>query len=149
MIVINVDIMICIMCDVLLLKCAPSVVLMFKYVLCTLLKSNIPPFFCPLYTRREKTLFYFYLWIYFFFFFFFETVTYKFSNFTSVYITNLVCYTYFHWLFNPECQHIFGKQTGYICTFSVSLIWAPKNNNNVVNKNRNIYASLNQYHNTE
>jgi hypothetical protein len=34
MIVINVDIMICIMCDVLLLKCAPSVVLMFKYVLC-------------------------------------------------------------------------------------------------------------------
>jgi hypothetical protein len=23
------------------------------------------------------------------------------------YITNLVCYTYFHWFFNPECQHIF------------------------------------------
>ena len=65
------------------------------------------------------------------------------------YITNLVCYTYFHWLFNPECQHIFGKQTGYIYTFSVSLIWAPKNNNNVVDKNRHIYASLNQYHNTE
>ena len=60
------------------------------------------------------------------------------------YITNLVCYTYFHWLFNPGCQHIFGKQT-----FSVSLIWASKNNNNVVDKNRNIYASLNQYHNTE
>ena len=67
----------------------------------------------------------------------------------SHYITNLVCYAYFHWLFNPECQHIFGKQTGYICAFSVSLIWAPKNNNNVVDKNRNIYASLNQYHNTE
>ena len=66
-----------------------------------------------------------------------------------IYITNLVCYAYFHWLFNPECQHIFGKQTGYICTFSVSLIWAQKNNNNVVDKNRNIYASLNQYHNTE
>ena len=65
------------------------------------------------------------------------------------YITNLVCYTYCHWLFNPECQHIFGKQTGYIYTFSVSLIWAPKNNNNTVDKNRNIYASLNQYHNTE
>ena len=86
-----------------------------------------------------------------------------------IYITNLVCYTYFHcflnpecqhilrikfvstyfhWFFNPECQHIFGKQTGYICTFSISLIWAPKNNNNVVDKNRNIYASLNQYHNT-
>jgi hypothetical protein len=29
-----------------------------------------------------------------------------------VYITNLVCYTYFHWFFNPECQHIFGKQRG-------------------------------------
>ena len=37
----------------------------------------------------------------------------------------------------------------YICTFSVSLIWAPKNNNKVVDKNRNIYASLNQYHYTE
>ena len=37
---------------------------------------------------------------------------------TFKYITNLVCYAYFHWLFNPECQHIFGKQTGYICTFS-------------------------------
>jgi hypothetical protein len=24
------------------------------------------------------------------------------------------CHTYFHWFFNPECQHIFGKQTGYI-----------------------------------
>jgi hypothetical protein len=32
----------------------------------------------------------------------------------SAYITNLVCYTYFHWFLNPECQHIFGKQTGYI-----------------------------------
>ena len=76
-----------------------------------------------------------------------NTVWFNFQ--TYIYITNLVCYTYFHWLFNPECQHIFGKQTGYICTFSVSLIWAPKNNNNVVDKNRNIYASLNQYHNTE
>ena len=42
----------------------------------------------------------------------------------------MVCYTHFHWFFNPECHHIFGKQTGYICTFSVSLIWAPQNNNN-------------------
>ena len=64
-------------------------------------------------------------------------------------ITNLVCYTHLHWFFNPEGQHIFGKQTGYMCTFSISLIWAPKNNNNTVDKNRNIYASLNQYHNTE
>ena len=31
-----------------------------------------------------------------------------------IYITNLVCYTYFHWFFNPECRHIFVKQTGYI-----------------------------------
>jgi hypothetical protein len=41
------------------------------------------------------------------------------ANHTTDNITNLVCYGYFHWLFNPECQHIFGKQTGYICTFSV------------------------------
>jgi hypothetical protein len=33
------------------------------------------------------------------------------------YITNLVCYAYFHWLFNPECQHIFGKQTGIYVRF--------------------------------
>jgi hypothetical protein len=45
---------------------------------------------------------------------------------TIVYITNLVCYAYFHWLFNPECQHIFQKQTGYICRFSDSLIWRQK-----------------------
>jgi hypothetical protein len=32
-----------------------------------------------------------------------------FCNEIFTYITNLVCYTYFHWLFNPECQHIFGK----------------------------------------
>ena len=36
------------------------------------------------------------------------------------YITNLVCYTYFHWFLNPECQHITGElnaryynKTGY------------------------------------
>jgi hypothetical protein len=36
--------------------------------------------------------------------------------FTSIhgYITDLVYYTNFHWFFSPECQHIFGKQTGYI-----------------------------------
>jgi hypothetical protein len=34
-----------------------------------------------------------------------------------IYITNLVCYTYFHWFFSPECQHIFGKQMGYIFQF--------------------------------
>jgi hypothetical protein len=32
----------------------------------------------------------------------------------NIYITDLVCYTYFHWFFSSECQHIFGKQTGYI-----------------------------------
>ena len=24
-----------------------------------------------------------------------------------IYITDLVCYTYFHWFFSPECQHIY------------------------------------------
>ena len=37
-------------------------------------------------------------------------------------ITNLVCYTNFHWFFKHECQHIFGKQTGYI-------FQSPKNDN--------------------
>ena len=27
---------------------------------------------------------------------------------------DLVCYTTFHWFINHECQHIFGKQMGYI-----------------------------------
>ena len=55
-----------------------------------------------------------------------------------IYITDLVCYTNFHWFFNHECQNIFGKQTGYI-------FQSPKNNNNMSDKNRNNYASLNQY----
>jgi hypothetical protein len=53
----------------------------------------------------------------------------------SHYITNLVCYTYFHWFFNPECQHIFGKQTGYIFQSSKTIkTWTTKH-----------YASLNQW----
>jgi hypothetical protein len=55
------------------------------------------------------------------------------------YITNLVCYTYFHWFFNPECQHIFGKQTGYIFQSPKTIkTWTTKH-----------YASLNQWYNTE
>jgi len=57
-------------------------------------------------------------------------------------ITDLVCYTNSHWFFNHECQHIFGKQTGYIHFLYFSLpktvTWTTKN-----------YASLNQKHNTE
>jgi hypothetical protein len=54
-------------------------------------------------------------------------------------ITNLVCYTYFHWFFSSECQHIFGTQTGYIFQ-SPKMIktWTTKH-----------YASLNQWYNTE
>ena len=55
------------------------------------------------------------------------------------YITNLVCYTYFHWFFNPECQHIFEKQTGYIFQSPTTIkTWTTKQ-----------YASLNQWYNTE
>ena len=49
----------------------------------------------------------------------------------------LVCYTYFHWFLNPECQHIFGKQTGYIFQSPKSIkTWTTK-----------YYASLNQWYN--
>ena len=72
MIVINVDIMICIMCDVLLLKCAPSVVLMSKYVLCILLESNIPPFFVHFKLEGRKLFFIFIFGSSFFFFFFWK-----------------------------------------------------------------------------
>ena len=55
------------------------------------------------------------------------------------YITNLVCYTYVHWFFSPECQHIFGKQTGYIFQSPKTIkTWTTKH-----------YASLNQWYNTE
>jgi hypothetical protein len=54
-------------------------------------------------------------------------------------ITDLVCYTYFHWFFNPECQHIFGKQTGYIFQSPKTIkTWTTKH-----------YASLNQWYNME
>ena len=52
----------------------------------------------------------------------------------QLYITELVCST--NWFLNHECQHIFGKQTGYIFQSS-------KNNKNVDDKNRSNYASLN------
>ena len=55
------------------------------------------------------------------------------------YITDLVCYTYIHWFFNPECQHIFGKQTGYI-------FQSPKTIKKWTTQH---YASLNQWYNTE
>ena len=56
-----------------------------------------------------------------------------------MYITDLVCYTYFHWFFNPECQHIFGKQTGYIFQSPKTIkTWTTKH-----------YASLNQWYITE
>jgi hypothetical protein len=56
-----------------------------------------------------------------------------------VYITNLVCYTYFHWFFNPECHHIFGKQTEYIFQSSKMIkTWTTKH-----------CTSLNQWYNTE
>ena len=54
-------------------------------------------------------------------------------------ITDLVCYTYFHWFFNPEYQHIFGKQTGYIFQSPKTIkTWTIKH-----------YASPNQWYNTE
>jgi hypothetical protein len=55
------------------------------------------------------------------------------------YITDLVYYTYFHWFFNPECQRILGKHTGYIFQY-------PKKNKAWTTKH---YASLNQWYNTE
>ena len=55
-----------------------------------------------------------------------------------IYITNLVCYTYFHWFFSPECQHIFGKQTGGTFQSQKTIkTWTTKH-----------YASLNQWYNT-
>jgi hypothetical protein len=43
-----------------------------------------------------------------------NSISQKIWKWTYIYITDLVCYTNFHWSFNHECQHIFGKQTGYI-----------------------------------
>jgi hypothetical protein len=54
-----------------------------------------------------------------------------------IYITNLVCYTYFHWFVNPECQHIFGKQTGYIFKSPKTIkTWTTKHYNKNQNQNK-------------
>ena len=61
------------------------------------------------------------------------------TRYIYIYITKLVCYTYFHWFFNPECQHMFGKQTGYIFQSPKKIkTWTTKH-----------YASLNQWYDTE
>ena len=66
----------------------------------------------------------------------------------SAYITDLVCYTYVHWFFNPECQHIFGKQTGYIFQSpkrlkhgrqNITLHWI----NGIIRNNKCIFTKLN------
>jgi len=66
----------------------------------------------------------------------------------NIYITDLVCYTHFHWFFNHEYQHIFGKQTGYI-------FQSPKNGNmddkkitlhgikSIIRNNKCIFTKLN------
>ena len=67
---------------------------------------------------------------------------------TYIYITDLVCYTNFHWFFNHKCQHIFGKQTEYI-------FQSPKNVNmddkqitlhwikSIIRNNKCIFTKLN------
>jgi hypothetical protein len=46
---------------------------------------------------------------------------------SSYNIMDLVCYTYFHWFFNPERQHIFWKQMGYIFQFPKTIkTWTTK-----------------------
>ena len=64
------------------------------------------------------------------------------------YITNLVCYTYVHWFFNPECQHIFGKQTGIYFSppkrlkhgrQNITLHWI----NGIIRNNKCIFNKLN------
>jgi hypothetical protein len=69
----------------------------------------------------------------------YNTNSYTMYIYIYIYITNLVYYTYFHWFFSPECQHVFGKQTGYIFQSSKTIkTWTTKH-----------YASLNQWYNTE
>ena len=65
-----------------------------------------------------------------------------------IYITNLVCYTYFHWFFSPECQHIFRKQTGIYFSpqkrlkhgrQNITLHWI----NGIIRNNKCIFTKLN------
>jgi hypothetical protein len=67
---------------------------------------------------------------------------------TYTYITDLVCYTYFHWFFNTECQHIFGKQTGIYFSpqkrfkhgrQNITLHWI----NGIIRNNKCIFTKLN------
>jgi hypothetical protein len=50
------------------------------------------------------------------------------------YITDLVCYTYLHWFFNPECQHIRKTERGYISV--------PKNDLNMDEKTLRFTESI-------
>jgi hypothetical protein len=49
--------------------------------------------------------------------------------YTILYITNLVCYTYFHWFFNPECQPLVWPydvesfQGSMFCLFVMAQPW--------------------------
>jgi hypothetical protein len=66
----------------------------------------------------------------------------------ALYITNLVCYTYMHWFFNPECRHIFGKQTGYIFQSPTTIkTWTTKHYlhwiNGIIRNNKCIFYKLN------
>jgi hypothetical protein len=65
-------------------------------------------------------------------------------------ITDLVCYTNSHWFFKHECQHIFGKQMGYIFQSSkngnmvmddkkITLYWIKS----IIRNNKCIFAKLN------
>jgi hypothetical protein len=72
-------------------------------------------------------------------------------NYIYIYITDLVCYTYIHWFFNPECQHIFGKQTGYIFqspktiktwTTNITLHWINGIDYTIIRNNKYILTKL-------
>ena len=63
----------------------------------------------------------------------------------SIYITDLVYYTNFHWFFNPECQHIFGVYISVPqkrCKHgrqNITLHWI----NGIIRNNKCIFTKLN------
>jgi hypothetical protein len=69
----------------------------------------------------------------------------------SAYATDLVCYTNSHWFFKHECQHIFGKQMGYIVqSLKTIKTWTTKIEiftlhwiNSIIRNNKCILTKLN------
>ena len=71
-------------------------------------------------------------------------------SYLTVYIYYEFCLLHTFSLVLQPSMSVYIRKTDGVCMYVFSFpSWAPKYYNSMDDKNRNIYASLNQYHNTE